>query len=305
MKIVFLGTPEFASTILDGLNQKYEIELVISQPNRVKKKNQYINTAVAEYAINNNLRLLQPENIKDIKSELEKLESNILITAAYGQYIPSSILNLFKYKLNVHASLLPKRRGGAPIQRSLMEGDSITGVTIMEMTKGLDQGKIYGVREYNILEDDNNTSLFSKLAIIGKDLLLDLIEDIVNDKNKGIPQDDSKATYSKNIDASEEIIDLNNKSIDIINQIRGLSYTPGAYIKINDIKLKVYKAHIIENNSTNAPGTILNIKKEIIIKTKDSAISLDLVQMPGKNMISGKDFCNGQKIFNIGDVIKL
>ena len=94
MKIVFLGTPEFASTILEGLNQKYEIELVISQPNRVKKKNQYINTAVAEYAINNNLRLLQPENIKDIKSELEKLESNVLITAAYGQYIPSSILNI-------------------------------------------------------------------------------------------------------------------------------------------------------------------------------------------------------------------
>lgn len=305
MKIVFLGTPEFASTILEGLNQKYEIELVISQPNRVKKKNQYINTAVAEYAINNNLRLLQPENIKDIKSELEKLESNVLITAAYGQYIPSSILNLFKYKLNVHASLLPKRRGGAPIQRSLMEGDSITGVTIMEMTKGLDQGKIYGYKEYKILDDDNNTSLFSKLSIIGKDLLLDLIEDIVNDKNIGIPQDDSKATYSKNIDASEEIIDLNNKSIDIINQIRGLSYTPGAYIKINDIKLKVYKAHIIEDNSTNVPGTILNIKKEIVIKTKDSAISLDLVQMPGKNMISGKDFSNGQKIFNINDVIKL
>ena len=186
-----------------------------------------------------------------------------------------------------------------------MEGDSITGVTIMEMTKGLDQGKIYGYKEYKILDDDNNTSLFSKLAIIGKDLLLDLIEDIVNDKNIGIPQDDSKATYSKNIDASEEIIDLNNKSIDIINQIRGLSYTPGAYIKINDIKLKVYKAHIIEDNSTNVPGTILNIKKEIVIKTKDSAISLDLVQMPGKNMISGKDFSNGQKIFNINDVIKL
>lgn len=301
MKVVFLGTPEFASTILDGIKNNYEVVLVISQPNRVKKKNEYINTPVAEYAKLNNLKLLQPEHIKDIFDELKNINADILITAAYGQYIPSSILNLFKYKLNVHASLLPKRRGGAPIQRALLEGDRVTGVTIMEMAKGLDTGKMYSFEEYEILEEDNSTSLFSKLAIIGKDLLIKSLPDILSGKNQGIEQNESDATFSSNIMPDEEKIDLCDTTFNIINRIRALSYTPGAYILVNNNKIKIFKAHEVENNSTLKPGTVLNTKKEIIIKTKDSAISLDLIQAPGKKMLSGKDFSNGQKIFNIGD----
>lgn len=303
MKIVFMGTPEFSVNVLDKLNSKYEIELVVSQPNRIKKKNELLPTPVAKYAIDNNLELFQPENIKDDYEKILNTEAEILITAAYGQYIPSKILNKFKYKLNVHASLLPKHRGGAPIQRSIMEGDEFTGVSIMEMTKKLDAGKVYAVSQYKILDDDNSTSVFEKLSAIGANLLMDNLEDIINDKNKGLEQDESLATYSKNIAREEEQLDLNKSTIEIINHIRGLANEPGAYINVNGVKFKVFKATKLVDNSNNKPGTVLSVKKGIIIKTIDGAISLDLVLLPGKKIMTGKDFSNGQKLFSEGQYI--
>ena len=304
MRIVFMGTPEFACNVLSGLNDKYEIALVISQPNREKKKGILIPTPVANLATNLGLKLIQPEKIADAYSDILEAKADVLVSAAYGQYIPSKILNLFKYKINVHGSLLPLHRGGAPIQRCLINGDTKTGVTIMEMAKGLDTGKIYSMAEYQIEDDDNSTTLFEKLSVIGRDLLLNTIEDIVSDKNLGIPQDDSKSSYSKNIEKEEELIKLNNTSKNIVNQIRGLAMTPGAYINVSNINLKVYKASTKEYSGNELLGTILSIKKEILIKTKDSAISLELVQMPGKKIITGKEFSNGQKLFTVGQVLE-
>ena len=304
MRIVFMGTPEFACNVLSGLNDKYEIALVISQPNREKKKGALIPTPVAGLSTELGLKLIQPEKIADAYSDILEAKADVLVSAAYGQYIPSKILNLFKYKINVHGSLLPLHRGGAPIQRCLINGDTKTGVTIMEMAKGLDTGKIYSMAEYQIEDDDNSTTLFEKLSVIGRDLLLNTIEDIVSDKNLGIPQDDSKSTYSKNIEKEEELIKLNNTSKNIVNQIRGLAMTPGAYINVSNINLKVYMASIKEYSGNELPGTILSIKKEILIKTKDSAISLELVQMPGKKIITGKEFSNGQKLFTVGQVLE-
>jgi len=303
MKIVFMGTPEFAVPILEKLNELYEIKLVISQPNRVKKKNVFIDTPVAKIAKELNLNLIQPENIKDEYEYIKNIDADLLITAAYGQYVPTKILNLFKKCINVHASILPKHRGGAPIQRCLIEGDKLTGVTIMEMTKKLDAGKIYAIKEYEIKDDDNNTSLFKNLSIIGKDLLIENILDIYNDINKGIPQDDTKATYSYNISKEEERIDLNQSAINVINKIRGLAMEPGAYLDINGTNLKIYSAKIDNRFIATTPGEVLNIKKGITISCKDFPISLELVQMPGKNIISGKDFSNGQKLFKLNDII--
>ena len=303
MKIVFLGTPEFAVPILEGLNQNYEIALVVSQPNRVKKKGVFIDTPVASKAHELGLDLIQPESIKDSIDSILALGADTLITAAYGQYLPSKLLNGFKVKVNVHGSLLPYHRGGAPIQRCLMNGDKTTGVTIMEMAKKLDGGKIYSMEEYKIEDEDNSTTLFEKLSIIGRDLLLKTLPDIYNGKNEGIPQDDSIATYSANILPSEEEIHLNKNSVDIVNQVRGLSMEPGAYLRVKDINLKVFKASIVEYQGNEAPGTVLSIKKGITLKTLDGAIRLDLVLIPGKKIVSGKDFSNGQKIFALGDVI--
>ena len=303
MKIIFMGTPEFSVPILKALNEKYEIKLVISQPNRVKKKGVFIDTPVAECAKELNLELIQPEKISDEYEYIKNIGADTLITAAYGQYIPSKILNLFKMKLNVHASLLPLRRGGAPIQRSLIEGDLKTGVTIMEMAKKLDAGKIYGQKEYLIDDNDNNTILFDKLSIIGRDLLMELIDDIYNGKNIGIDQDDSKATFSKNIDREEERININDTSINIRNKVRGLAMEPGAYLEVNDIKLKVFDVKIVDYNGNEKPGTVLNTKKAIVIKTLDGAITLESVLYPGKKILTGKEFSNGQKLFKDNEII--
>lgn len=303
MRIVFMGTPDFSVPILKALNEKYEIALVVSQPNRVKKKGVLLDTPVAACAKELNLELFQPTAIKEDYQKILDMNADVLVTAAYGQYVPTKILNSFKKCLNVHASLLPKHRGGAPIQRCLINGDSKTGVAIMEMVKRLDAGKVYAMKEYEILEDDNNTSLFNKLSIIGRDLLIDSIEDIYNDKNLGIPQNDDEATFSSNILPSEEVISLNNKSKDIVNLIRGLSYEPGAYLLINDIKLKVFKARSVEYDGDEPCGYVLSTKKQILLKTLDGAIELLEVLYPGKKILSGKDFSNGQKIFVEGNVL--
>lgn len=303
MNIVFMGTPEFGCLALEELNKKYNVVLVISQPNREKKHGKLIDTPIASKAKELNLSLIQVEDINKEEDLIKSYNPDVLITAAFGQYIKSNILNIFKYKINIHASLLPLHRGGAPIQRCLINGDTKTGVTIMEMSKGLDKGKIYAVKEYQILDDDNSTTLFEKLAVIGKDLLMESIDDIISGKNQGVKQDDSLATFSKNIEPEEEKIDLNKNTKDIINLIRGLALKPGAYLVVKDIKLKIYKASYVEDNSNSKPGTVLKVKKGVVLKTLDGAISLDLVQLPGKNMVNGVDFSNGQKIFNLGEVI--
>lgn len=304
MKIVFMGTPDFAVPVLKALNEKYEIVLVVSQPNRVKKKGVFLDTPVAACAKELGLNLFQPEKIKNDYEAIINCGADVLVSAAYGQYVPSKILNAFKYTLNVHGSILPKHRGGAPIQRCLINGDEYTGISIIEMAKKLDAGKVYATQEYKILPEDNNSSLFRKLSIIGSALLMNTIEDVYSGKNLGVEQNDLEATYSPNISPEEEQIDLNKTSKEIINQIRGLSYEPGAYLLVGDIKLKIFSAIEVEWNSNDVAGTVLETKKKILLKTNDSAIELLEVLYPGKKLMSGKDFSNGQKIFVTKDILK-
>ncbi len=303
MKIVFMGTPDFSVPILKALEEKYDVALVISQPNRVKKKGVFVDTPVAACAKELGLHLIQPEHIKDSMEDVIG-KGDILVTAAYGQYVPSKILNSFKKCINVHASLLPHHRGGAPIQRCLMNGDLKTGVTIMEMTKKLDAGKMFAKVEYEIKEDDNNSTLFNKLSLLGRDLLLENIEDIYEGKNLGVEQNEEEATVSPNILPEEEKIDLNDKTVNIINKIRGLAMEPGAYLLVDDIKLKIFKAHDINYIGNEPTGYVLETKKKIVLKTSDSAIELDLVLYPGKKILSGKDFSNGQKLFIKDSLLK-
>ncbi len=304
MKIIFMGTPEFSVPILKALSEKYEVVLVVSQPNRVKKKGAWIDTPVAACAKELGIEIFQPQSIKEEYENILSKNADVLVTAAYGQYIPSRILNSFKVCINVHASLLPKHRGGAPIQRCLMNGDLKTGVSIMQMTKKLDAGRVYATAEYEIGLEDTSSSLFEKLSILGRDLLLDNIMDIYSGKNLGIPQNEVEATYSPNILPEEERIDLIRSSNEILCQIRGLAYEPGAYLEVHGIKIKIFKAKIINWNGTESPGTVLSTKKRIVLKTQDSAIELLEVLYPGKKMLSGKDFSNGQKIFIDGDILK-
>ena len=295
MKIVFMGTPDFSVPILKALSERYEVALVISQPNRVKKKGQLIDTPVASLAKELNLKLIQPEKIKDAYEIIKEEEADVLVTAAYGQFVPTKILKLFHKCLNVHASLLPLHRGGAPIQRCLMEGDKKTGVTIMEMTKELDAGQMYAHVEYEITPGDNATRLFNILSLLGRNLIIDNIEGIVDGSIQGVSQDESRATVSPNILPIEEQIDLNNNAVDVVNKIRGLSYEPGAYLIVNGIKIKILKATVLDIESK--PGYVVETKKKIVLGCKDKSIELLEVLYPGKKLMSGKDFSNGQKIF--------
>lgn len=298
-----MGTPDFAVPILEALHEKYEIALVVSQPDRIKKKGVFLPTPVAACAKRLQIPVFQPEKLKDDYTPLIEAHADLLVTAAYGQYVPSKILNLFKKTLNVHGSLLPLYRGGAPIQRAIMNGDSKTGITIIEMAKRLDAGKMYAKRECSILPTDNSTSLFNRLSLLGRDLLLEVIEDIYNDRIVGVDQDEDAVTMAPNISKEEEEISFARPAELIANQIRGLSFEPGAYFSFRDMKIKVLSAQAVLTDSDACPGTILSLKKQFLVKALDGAVALDLIIIPGKKMVDAKSFVNGQKIFKELDVI--
>lgn len=304
MKIIFMGTPNFAVPSLEALNEKYEVVLVVSQPAKPEgRKGILKNPPVALKALELGIQLFQPEHIKNEYEYFKNIKADMIVTAAYGQFIPTKILNLYKKCINVHGSLLPHHRGGAPIQRAIINGDKKTGVTIMEMVKKMDAGRMYASSEIPILDSDNNSSLFEKLAIIGKNLLMENIEDIYNGKNEGIMQNEEEATISPNIAPEEEKINFNIDARKVFNLIRGLSDEPGAYCEYNGQRIKIYKASIEKNDSDASPGTIINIKKSLIIKCKTDAISILELQIPGKKRMNVKDFLNGQKLLNLNDII--
>lgn len=304
MKIIFMGTPNFAVPSLEALNEKYEVVLVVSQPAKPEgRKGILKNPPVALKALELGIQLFQPEHIKNEYEYFKNIKADMIVTAAYGQFIPTKILNLYKKCINVHGSLLPHHRGGAPIQRAIINGDKKTGVTIMEMVKKMDAGRMYASSEIPILDSDNNSSLFEKLAIIGKNLLMENIEDIYNGKNEGIMQNEEEATISPNIAPEEEKINFNIDARKVFNLIRGLSDEPGAYCEYNGQRIKIYNASIEKNDSDAAPGTIINIKKSLIVKCKTDAISILELQIPGKKRMNVKDFLNGQKLLNLNDII--
>lgn len=304
MKIIFMGTPNFAVPSLEALNEKYEVVLVVSQPAKPEgRKGILKNPPVALKALELGIQLFQPEHIKNEYEYFKNIKADMIVTAAYGQFIPTKILNLYKKCINVHGSLLPHHRGGAPIQRAIINGDKKTGVTIMEMVKKMDAGRMYASSEIPILDSDNNSSLFEKLAIIGKNLLMENIEDIYKGKNEGIMQNEEEATISPNIAPEEEKINFNIDARKVFNLIRGLSDEPGAYCEYNGQRIKIYKASIEKNDSDASPGTIINIKKSLIVKCKTDAISILELQIPGKKRMNVKDFLNGQKLLNLNDII--
>ena len=303
MKIVFIGTPEFAVPVLEALNSKYEVVLVVSQPNRVKKKGVFIDTPVAAKAKELGLNIIQPEKIGEEYEYLKSLEADVLVSAAYGQYVPTKILNLYKKTLNVHGSLLPKHRGGAPIQRAIMNGDDVTGVTIIEMAKKLDAGVMYAKKEYVIKDTDTSDIVFNELSTIGTNLLMEVIEDVYNGKLVGEVQNEEEATFSSNLTAEEEFISFDMPARMVVRHINSLSSNPGASIKVNDMIIKVYEAEEVVEHSDLAPGTVISLKKQVLIKAKDNAVKINKILVPGKKVLPARDFVNGQKIFKELDVI--
>ena len=303
MRIIFLGTPEFATGILTLLDKYYEVVLVVTKADARGNHNKLIESPVKIKAKELGLNIFQPVSLKDDYKPLLDAKADMLITAAYGQFIPGKLLDQFKYKLNVHASLLPKRRGGAPIQRAIIEGDKETGVTIMQMERKMDSGCIYAQAKLPISQDDNSTTLFAKLAVLGRDLLIATLPDIISGKNKGQKQVEEDATFSYVLTKEDEKLNFNKQSLDVVNQIRGLALEPGAYFKFKDQPYKILKAKAVSTTSNADPGTIISLNKEMLIKTADGAISVLEIKPAGKKTMDIKSFLNGQRIFQENDVI--
>ena len=295
MKIVFMGTPVFAVPILEGLIDKYDVIGVVSQPDKeIGRKKVLTKTPVKEVAEENNIEVFQPIKIKEDYEKIVEWNPDMIITCAYGQIIPEEVLNLPKLGcINVHGSLLPKYRGGAPIHRSIINGDKETGITIMYMDKGMDTGNMISKRSIPIEIDDNLETLSNKLSILGRDLLLDTLPSIIDGSNESIPQDENKVEYAYNIKPEEEKIDFNNNSLDIYNLIRGLSPAIGAYFMMDGERVKVFKSRI-GTNKYGKSGIIKSIYKDGIgISTKDGEIILEEIQPFGKKKMIVRDYLNG------------
>lgn len=297
IKIIFMGTPVFGEIVLEKLINEFSVVLVVTQPDkRGKRGNSLTFSPVKELALKHNIPIFQPESIKEDNELIMNISCDFIVTAAYGQFIPNKILKHPLYKtLNVHGSLLPKYRGGAPIQRAIMDGDKVLGVSIMETVLKMDSGNIYTQNEVLLNDDDTTSSMMEKLALIGSNSLVTVINNIVSDNIESIPQDEALATYSPNIEKSEEIIDFNKDATIIHNQIRALYDNPIARFNHNSVIYKVYRSKVIENDNDIEAGTIISNDKELIIKCGVNAISILKIQSPGKNVLDIEDFLNGKR----------
>ncbi|MFC4320232.1 methionyl-tRNA formyltransferase [Litchfieldia salsa] len=308
-RIVFMGTPDFSVPVLRQLIEDgYHIVGVVTQPDRpVGRKRVLTPPPVKVEALKHNIPVLQPEKIKE-ESELTKvleLKPDLIVTAAFGQILPQEILEAPKYGcINVHASLLPELRGGAPIHYAIIEGKEKTGVTIMYMVKKLDAGDILTQVEVPILEDDHVGSLHDKLSAAGSKLLSETIPLLLDDKIIPIKQDDSKATFASNIKREQEKIDWSRKGNDIYNHIRGLHPWPVAYTTFQGEVVKLWWAEKIPTNrSSNAEaGVITEIEdRGIIISTGDATyIRIKELQPAGKKRMTAEQFLRGSTI-KVGD----
>ncbi len=303
-----MGTPGFAATVLEGLldDANYDVLAVVTQPDRaVGRKKEIKMTPVKEVALAHNLPVYQPEKMSgsDEMAELMTLGADGIVTAAFGQFLPTKLLDSVDFAVNVHASLLPKYRGGAPIHYAIINGDKEAGVTIMEMVKKMDAGDMIAKASTPITDEDNVGTMFEKLAVIGRDLLLKTLPDYIAGNIKPEPQDGSKATFSPNITPEEERIDWNKSAREVFNHIRGLYPWPVAHTLLDGKRFKIYEASLAEGQGQ--PGQIIEKGKEtLVVATGDGAISLKTVQLAGKPRMSVVDFLNGVgRKLEVGELI--
>lgn len=303
-KIIFMGTPDFSVPVLKRIiDEGYEVIAVVTQPDRpVGRKKVMTPPPVKVEAIKQGIPVYQPEKIRE-KEELEKiirLQPDLVVTAAFGQILPNELLETPKFGcINVHASLLPELRGGAPIHYSILQGKEKTGITIMYMAEKLDAGDILTQAEVIIEEEDNVGTMHDKLSQVGSDLLAETLPKLLNGELQPIKQDDEKATFAPNIKRSVEKIDWSISGEAIYNHVRGLNPWPVAYTLLNGSVLKVWQTKKIKGSNKAEPGTITEVLDEgIIVATgNETAILITELQPSGKKKMPAKDYLRGAGSF--------
>lgn len=298
LKVIFMGTPDFCVPILEELIKKCTVIAVVTQPDKeVGRKKVLSPSPIKEVALKNNIKVLQPVKIKEEYQDIIDLNPDIIITCAYGQIVPEVILNAPKYGcINVHASLLPKLRGGAPIHKAIINGYKKTGITIMYMDKGMDTGDMISKTEVDITDFDTAETLHDKLQKASVSLLMETLPSIINGTNKREKQNNDEATYAYNVSREDEHVNFNDTSLNVYNKIRGLNSWPGAYATLDDKNIKLWVSKTSDNVYDKKPGTIVNLSKDgMEVVTKDKSILITELQLPGKKKMNIKDFINGNK----------
>ena len=293
-----MGTPEYSVPVLKALIDNYNVIGVVTQPDKeVGRGHEVEASPIKKLALENNIKVVQPAKIRNEYDCVLNMNPDIIVTCAYGQIIPKEILEYPKFGcINVHASLLPKYRGGAPIHRAILNGEKETGITIMYMAEGMDDGDIISQEKVVIRDDETVGELHDELSKLGPKLLLETLPSIFDGTNNRIKQDDSQVSLAKIIKKEDEILDFNDLSINIYNKVRGLNPFPGAYSILDNKRVKIYKSRIESDKSNKEPGTIIDVLKDgIAVKTQDGKIIIEELKMEGKKKMSSKEFLNGVK----------
>ena len=297
LKIVFMGTPEFSVPTLEALiKNKFNILSVYTQPPKKSKRGQKINVSpIEEFSKNNKLNFRNPKNLNSDEEFkiFKELSADLVIVVAYGQVIPKIFLNETKFGfINIHASLLPKWRGAAPIQRAIMNGDTKTGVSIMKIEEKLDSGPVLSVKELDLDQNVTYGEIEKKLSVIGADVLIESLKKIKDGKAKFIDQVHSEATYANKIDKTETKINWDLDANKVIRHMHGLSPNPGAWFEYKNERFKVLRAK--KFSGIGKPGSILD--ENLTIACKSNSIQILEIQRQGKNKQAAKDFLLGKKI---------
>lgn len=311
-KIIFMGTPDFAVPILQRLIQsEYEVVLVVTQPDRPKGRKRTLSPPpVKKEAEKAGIPVLQPEKLSKEYEEILKYKADLIITAAYGQLLPKAVLDFPQYGcINVHASLLPELRGGAPIHYSLLEGKKETGITIMYMAEKLDAGDIISQKKVPIHTSDHVGTLHDTLSHVGAKLLMETLPSIFAGTNDRIKQDETKATFAPNITREQERIDWNRSNEEIYNHIRGLHPWPVAYAKYKGDRMKIWWADIDERCfEDKQPGEIVSINDNesfTVVCGNNKGITISDFQLAGRKRMKVSEFLKGNpEEIKVGQVLE-
>ncbi len=301
--IVFMGTPQFAVPVLQGLldQPEYDVQAVLTQPDhRVGRKHVLTPSPVKQLAVDNNIKVLQPAKLNKSPEmdEIIALQPDLLITAAYGQFLPSKLLAAAKIAaVNVHGSLLPKYRGGAPVQYSIINGDAETGISIMYMVKQMDAGDVLAQRAVPIEKDDDNGTMFDKLSILGRDLLLETLPKLVDGTATATPQDESQVVFSPNISTAQERIDYRLPADQIDNKVRGLRPAPLGNMVIDGLRTKIYDVTPLDEKTNLQPGQVVRATKhQLVLAAGDgTTYQINRLKPAGKQAMDITAYLNGHQ----------
>ena len=295
IRVVYMGTPDFSLKPLEALYENVNVVLVVTKKDaEVGRKKILTSSPVKKWAVEHNIPVLTPDSLKKEYQSILDYQPDLIVTCAYGKILPKEILLYPKYKcVNIHASLLPKYRGSAPIQWAILNGEKETGITLMYMDEGMDTGDIIDTAKCPIDDNDNIETLHDKLSDLGKQILLKNLNDIVTNNTKPIKQDNDKATYAPMIERSMEELDFNDKAINIYNKIRAFSPWPLTKTNINEEEVKIVKSHY---EITKSIVNKLYIDKNSLgIGCSDGIIYLDIIKPIGKKEMPIKNYLNGKK----------